>query len=415
MGVGSTRTEFAINLKENIMQQGHSEDAGDWVSAQADADTKAKAAAEEAENKRISEVALAALVEFPELRKRTLDIWWRVAPAYQRAKQHALAVAGGKMRGPYDNALREYLHQYGLDRLHKGTRSALVFMQENKEDLVAWLDTMATEDNKTRVVHPTLVVAQYKDDRKHLAAWKAEFPNEAGKSNSPWKIWEKFHLAKAKFDPWLEATEFLEWPKPSAEKDLTVPDRLWEQYRNYKLQLDGELKSMQAKPQRQAFDADPIQGWVERLKGERVKENEDANEAKARGETEAEDETEEDETKVEAKSEAEDSTTDETNVGDSVTIKQAEDSPTIGQGTKAQEIKAEAGTATPQDGFHDKDSVQSERQIGPDEALPVLIEFAEFVIARISRREQEIIVTVTKQDVNLFEILLSRAGLAIGE
>src|SRR6266567_3641679 len=112
MGVGSTRTEFAINLKENIMQQGHSEDAGDWVSAQADADTKAKAAAEEAENKRISEVALAALVEFPELRKRTLDIWWRVAPAYQRAKQHALAVAGGKMRGPYDNALREYLHQY---------------------------------------------------------------------------------------------------------------------------------------------------------------------------------------------------------------------------------------------------------------------------------------------------------------
>src|SRR6266487_3353741 len=111
----------------------------------------------------------------------------------------------------------------------------------------------------------------------------------------------------SKFDPWLEATEFLEWPKPSAEKDLTVPDRLWEQYRNYKLQLDGELKSMQAKPQRQAFDADPIQGWVERLKGERVKENEDANEAKARGETEAEDETEEDETKVEAKSEAEDS------------------------------------------------------------------------------------------------------------
>ncbi len=98
-----------------------------------------------------------------------------------------------------------------------------------------------------------------------------------------------------------------------------------------------------------------------------------------------------------------------------MTIKQAEDSPTIGQGTKAQEIKAEAGTATPQDGFHDKDSVQSERQIGPDEALPVLIEFAEFVIARISRREQEIIVTVTKQDVNLFEILLSRAGLAIGE
>jgi hypothetical protein len=33
-------------------------------------------------------------------------------------------------------------------------------MQENKEDVVSWLDTMIAADDKTRIVHPTLIVQQ---------------------------------------------------------------------------------------------------------------------------------------------------------------------------------------------------------------------------------------------------------------
>jgi hypothetical protein len=80
------------------VEQLSNEKPTDSAYPQTDADAKAKAAAEEAENKRISKTALDALAKFPELRKKTLGIWWRVAPAYHRAKQQALAVAGGKMR-----------------------------------------------------------------------------------------------------------------------------------------------------------------------------------------------------------------------------------------------------------------------------------------------------------------------------
>jgi hypothetical protein len=77
------------------VEQLSNEEPTDAANPQADAD--AKAAAEEAENKRISKKALDALAEFSKLQKKTLGTWWRVAPAYHRAKQQALAVAGGKM------------------------------------------------------------------------------------------------------------------------------------------------------------------------------------------------------------------------------------------------------------------------------------------------------------------------------
>jgi hypothetical protein len=176
-----------------------------------------------------------------------------------------------------------------------------VTMQENKEDVASWLDTMIAADDKTRVVHPTLVVQQYKRDLNHLAAWKAEFPDEAGTSNSAPEIWTRFHRARAMFDQWIEAIETLDWPKPTAEKygddQLTVQDKLWEHYRTYKLPLDDDLKGTQGKAQRSVFEADPVAGWIERLSREKTEKHaegeephaEDEDQTGAAGETETED------------------------------------------------------------------------------------------------------------------------------
>jgi hypothetical protein len=62
------------------------------------------------------------------------------------------------------------------------------------------------------------------------------------------------------------------------------------------------------------------------------------------------------------------------------------------------------------DGGH----VYAKQDVGTDEALAILAEFAKFVIARISYQAKNIIVTVTDEDADQFRSLCGRAELAIG-
>jgi hypothetical protein len=57
--------------------------------------------------------------------------------------------------------------------------------------------------------------------------------------------------------------------------------------------------------------------------------------------------------------------------------------------------------------------VNAEQNVGPDEALAMVAEFAEFIIARIHDEGKCIIVTITEDDADLFRSLRIRAELAI--
>jgi hypothetical protein len=62
----------------------------------------------------------------------------------------------------------------------------------------------------------------------------------------------------------------------------------------------------------------------------------------------------------------------------------------------------------------DGGQVHANQHAGTDEALAILAEFAKFVIARITYRATNIIVTITEEDAHQFRSLCGRAKLAIG-
>jgi hypothetical protein len=77
------------------------------------------------------------------------------------------------------------------------------------------------------------------------------------------------------------------------------------------------------------------------------------------------------------------------------------------------EIAAAAVTLIDKSDVTENGQVHAHQHVGQDEALAMVTEFAKFVIARIHDGGNNIIVTITGEDADLFRSLRNRAQLAI--
>src|SRR6266536_1627193 len=117
------------------------------------------------EQERAGKAAQSAIktINQSEANSKSWDKWMVVAEGYSAAKEYAKDKADGKTAGKkYTQAHRAFCQHYGLDAIHKATRSHLVRCFEQKDEVEKWRTEQAKAGNHLNLNNPSLVWAAFK-------------------------------------------------------------------------------------------------------------------------------------------------------------------------------------------------------------------------------------------------------------